>query len=284
MRDPSLYSADAVWTEKESQAADKLISFLRDNPDAKIEELHDCLKPEDFNVDHIELREVLRKLQSFPHIFEVANAQDRMDDFDLAGNERENPTNAVTQLVFRGWRVPMQAINSYLSTGAMEPSVFEMVAKLLRPRLPSHVELFSVSDFFRLTDRSRSMKEFKEGDVIMYPFRSHHKHWTVFCVTRLADEFALARVLQNNYESRDCEAATKKLKTKLGVADHTDVEWVSSGDTDAALFVKLINKFLGDQTSVNIAASSLTTRLSRTLTQVRDECVRMNIKLSLIHI
>ena len=191
-----------------------------------------------------------------------------MDDLDLAGNARESPSTAVTQIVFRGWRVPVQATNTFLSTGAMEPSVFEMVAKLLRPRLPSHVELASVSDFFRFTDGSRSAKEFKDDDVRMYPFRSHQKQWTVFCVLRDTGAFTLARILQQKYTSRDCEAATNKLKSKLGVVDHKDIEWVSSGDTDAALFVKLIEHVMGDQPYNSLRATSLTTRLSQVLSVI----------------
>ena len=42
-----------------------------------------------------------RKLQQFPHMFEVANASGRLDSYDLAGNYRHTTASALTHVRFQ---------------------------------------------------------------------------------------------------------------------------------------------------------------------------------------
>ena len=72
-----------------------------------------------------------RKLQQFPHMFEVANASGRLDSYDLAGTYRHTSASTLTHIRFHGGSVPLPEAKDFVSSGAKSPAVFELLAQVL---------------------------------------------------------------------------------------------------------------------------------------------------------
>ena len=88
MRDPELFSPEKVWTAEESRLADLLLQTIRAHPDKEDEAVvRECAKQQNTGA-MFDLMKVWKKLQEFPHLFEVAAARGTLMDFDLNGQRK----------------------------------------------------------------------------------------------------------------------------------------------------------------------------------------------------
>ena len=133
MRDPSLYTPEKCWTEEESLLADNLLRNARACPSNDLAVIMDDFKTAHTDADDALVDAVAAKLETFPHVFEVAQAQGSLAEYDLSGNRREENTKSITHLKYQGWSVPLRELDSFLTRGALPPSMLEFFLKLMRP-------------------------------------------------------------------------------------------------------------------------------------------------------
>merc|ERR1711953_1558737 len=86
-----------------------------------------------------EYEEVWRKLNSFPHIFEIANARGDLMGYDLNGCRREKSHASIEHVSYRQWKVSLLEYDELLEKGTLEPSTFELLMNFVRPHLPKDV-------------------------------------------------------------------------------------------------------------------------------------------------
>ena len=88
-----------------------------------------------------DLMSVWNKLQKFPHLFEVAAARGTLMDYDLNGHRKMKQAASIQHIAYRRWKVVLTEYDMLLQKGALEPSMFELLANVLRPHLPPDVRL-----------------------------------------------------------------------------------------------------------------------------------------------
>ena len=89
MRDAVLFGADMVWDDSMSKMADDVLVFLRSNPTMSHDQVVDAMLQAN-SCDEMMLRKVWKRMLTFPHIFEVANAQQQLRLYDLHGKRVSN--------------------------------------------------------------------------------------------------------------------------------------------------------------------------------------------------
>ena len=105
MRDETLSTADKVWTADQSTSVDHLRRLLRASPALNDEELFPCVATEISSISIAAFRDAWKKLQAFPHIFEVAAARGHLMDCDLSGKHKHRAITTLQHLTYRRWKV-----------------------------------------------------------------------------------------------------------------------------------------------------------------------------------
>ena len=95
-RDDRLYTASKTWTERDSYLADHVLTFLKGSTAADFDEVLQFLQSTPLKpVRSDEFQRVWDKLQTWPHIFEVAAARGTLSAYTLQGDyvgmRRKNP-------------------------------------------------------------------------------------------------------------------------------------------------------------------------------------------------
>ena len=80
------YSHEKVWNADENKVAELFLETVRENNDAAEEDILQRCQMKNPSVDLVLLTQVWKKLHTFPHMFEVAEATGKLMDYDLSGN------------------------------------------------------------------------------------------------------------------------------------------------------------------------------------------------------
>ena len=71
----------------------------------------------------VDIMHVARKMEEFPHIFEIAKARNELDNYDLSGVYREGGKHAFTHVSFQNWTVPVREVESFIRSGSLTPAM-----------------------------------------------------------------------------------------------------------------------------------------------------------------
>ena len=117
MRDPSKFSEERRWTAEESDQVDLMLTLWRRDPMLSNDEVVNELMQFDENVSKDFLMNVLDKLSTFPHMFEVAHAKQQLNTLNRDGTvapvrSANNDDESVSHLTLSGFQV---RIDDYLS-------------------------------------------------------------------------------------------------------------------------------------------------------------------------
>ena len=143
MRNPDVYSAKNCWSAEESEIADRLLALLRSNKSYTDEELLAAMQASMNGASGENTRSVWRKLQRFPHIFEVANARGTLDNLDLRGcpTKIATDTTTISRVHLNRWAVDLRHFDDFAQRIKMSPSLFEFFAQSFRRCAPSSIHL-----------------------------------------------------------------------------------------------------------------------------------------------
>ena len=101
MRDPALFSQEKVWTSEESRLAELLLQTVHSEPQVPDDSVVErCWEAQD-KLPWSNLTEVWQKLNTFPHIFEVAAPRGALMDYDLNGQRKTHQTVSINNIVYR---------------------------------------------------------------------------------------------------------------------------------------------------------------------------------------
>ena len=74
MRDPEWFAPEHLWTEETSELADRLLAYVREHPRLGDAALLEAAKIAFAGIAAVAIEEVWRRMQTFPHMFELAHA------------------------------------------------------------------------------------------------------------------------------------------------------------------------------------------------------------------
>ena len=92
------------------------------------------------------LTELWKRMQTFPHCFEVASARNELDSMDLHGNAIASESKALEKLQVvsdNGWNVPLDEFHDFATLGTLSFSTWQMLANRFQPFLPRDVVLLT---------------------------------------------------------------------------------------------------------------------------------------------
>ena len=141
MREPDRYSTENLWTEEESRVFDALLKLARDRSltDDFMERVSRQTKADVETVNR-----VFERMDTFPYIFEVAQARGELDTLSLDGTQSLRSVAHIkktTRVVYNGWSVPLHDFADFHTAHKFSRALWELFATNLRKRLPSHLKL-----------------------------------------------------------------------------------------------------------------------------------------------
>ena len=165
-----------------------------------------------------ELKHVWKKLQEFPHLFEVAAARGTLMDFDLNGQRKMKQAATIKHIAYRGWKVVLTEYDTLLQKGALEPSMVELMAKMLRQHLPKDVLLHRPHQLrSQKTGPDQLPKHGESPRVQVFPYRSNSKMWALFLVTCTDGDYTLHVLTPEKYDAEAFDWATNHLRCQYKI-------------------------------------------------------------------
>ena len=144
MRDTDVYSANACWTDADAALADSLVEFWRCNCD--------CLEAscvEAFCAVHpgtccSEVDSVWQRLNTYPHVFELAAARGSLSELHMDGTKITSPPvqPPVGTISFDGWTVKAAEMEDYATSNELTESLMQALLITLRDRWPDQAYVF----------------------------------------------------------------------------------------------------------------------------------------------
>ena len=147
MREPELYPNSTTWTEEDSDIVDALLKIVSSNTSIVEEDLlrqFHSEKPELASEERLE--KLWKRMQAFPHCFEVASARKDVDSMDLHGKAIPSDSKALEQLQVvtdNGWNVPLDEVHDFATLGILCFSTWQMLANRFHPLLPEDVVMLT---------------------------------------------------------------------------------------------------------------------------------------------
>ena len=141
MRDPDVYPASLVWTEAQSQLAERILETVRVSGVTDIDDLltawglHPHLPPLQ------DIRCVWDRLHTYPHSTEFQLASREDSTAEAFAQTHLDTAGSPQQLSDGGWCVKASSVQTWLQDGLLDVDCWEFFARRARPLLPAHMRL-----------------------------------------------------------------------------------------------------------------------------------------------
>ena len=99
------YSHEKVWNEEENKVAELFLETVRVNNEAVEEDILQQCQGRKPSYDMALLTHVWKKLHTFPHMFELAEATGKLMDYDLSGNRLTPISSALRHITYCCWKL-----------------------------------------------------------------------------------------------------------------------------------------------------------------------------------
>ena len=174
MRDPTVYTPAKCWTNEESFLADVILQHLHNAPQSSDEDLLQSLidnTPHDCN----DISSVWNKMQSFPHVFEIAAARRQLQNYKLDGTlfTKSARVTQIKTVDLYNWQVQMTDIEDFIHKMVVTSSLMELFAKIARSKLPSHCTLHPI---YKCKKLNQLPLQVTPGHQHAFIFESHTSH------------------------------------------------------------------------------------------------------------
>ena len=169
-----------------------------------------------------ELERIWDKLQTFPHIFEVAAARGTLMDYDLNGERKTKQATAINHLTYRRWKVVLKEYDMLLHKGTLEPSMFELLANVFRQHLPQDVFVHRPYVLrSKKTGPEQIPKHVTSPRIQVFPYRSNSKMWALYLLVKTNEKYTLRVVTPEKYDAEAFDWATNHLRCQYKVQEET---------------------------------------------------------------
>ena len=247
MRDPELFTPEKTWTHAQSAMAEQLLRTLRSTPDLEDDAVvANCCKENGIE-SRDEVEQVWAKLNTFPHVFEIANARGELANYDLNGCRREGNTISIQHVSYRQWKVSLIEYDELLEKGSLEPSMMELLMNFLRPHLPRDI---FIKQPFALRSKKTGLEHLPKNAkprVQVFPYRSNSKTWAFYLLIENDDGYTLQVVTPKKYAAEAFEWATKHLQFQYNITHEvTYLDWPSDQGSELLFMIGLLRALFPD--------------------------------------
>ena len=190
MRDTDVYSANACWTDADAALADSLVEFWRCNCDcleASCVEAFCAVHP---GICCSEVGSVWQRLNTYPHVFELAAARGSLSELHMDGTKITSPPvqPPVGTISFDGWTVKAAEMEDYATSNELTESLMQALLITLRDHWPDQAYVFepalvrNANVSLTLPKRQPGKKAVPEPlpPIACFPYRTTSKHWVLY--------------------------------------------------------------------------------------------------------
>jgi hypothetical protein len=211
MRSEQWFSDEVRWDEHASNIADDILKKWGAHPDLPSDIfLNLVFNPiYERNQDYKALKEtesVWKRMQKYPHCFELAAARGQLDTLDMQGLARDASAMMVTKtrFSFSGWKVDSADIQDYIAEGELSESLLQGLFIVLRDRFPKNAYLFPphllrTSHLSRTLPQPRSKQKSTPQSlpsVALFPYRTtKSRHWVLYALIKPDDTTTTERLI-----------------------------------------------------------------------------------------
>ena len=188
MRDDANYDASMVWTQDLCDAAEVILKDVQDRATNSAHVSQDEDRCEILHLQRDTYEAVWNRLRRWPHTYEVDFALGtlRTAEIDVDHETLRNTQITHEAFVSKGWRVPRTEWLEFRDHGSLSKGMFEHIAKICRPGLPSNVILASPFKLVKVnfSTHADSLKKELRGkkDTIVFPYQTKCQRWVLFTV------------------------------------------------------------------------------------------------------
>ena len=200
MRDETWFSEERLWTAEDSEEADRLLGWLSVHRDTPLGEVVRQYLRDTPASSVGRATRVWERLQTFPHVFEVAAVTRTLQEYDQEGRRILEPgaSEPLASLNRRGWTVPVEDFRAYTQTGELSTDLLYLFVQALGDRLGPDCCVRAKNH----TRRDRAVPDFRPAgwrrrelpSVQVFPFQSRSKAWCLYVVHLRTPERADPRV------------------------------------------------------------------------------------------
>ena len=130
------------------------------------------------------LTHVWKKLHTFPHMFEVAEATGKLMDYDLSGNRHSATSTTLRHITYCRWKLHLADLDTLVPRGTMSESMWEFLANVLRIYLPHHTGLCNAHVLPKGKTGEVLLRKHEQKSLYIFPFRTRSKHWVMFLLRK----------------------------------------------------------------------------------------------------
>ena len=203
--------------------ANSLVDHWRRHPECSREGFVESFCSTNSGSDVADVQAIWERLQTYPHIYELAAARGTLSSLNMDGSERVTPVASppVGAISFNGWNVQVARLVDFEATGEIHEDLMEGLLAVLRPRWPDHGYVFNAKDVQHGKNSCR-MHRFKQGrrslpealpPVACFPYRTASKHWVLYVYLSASAAPAEPRLLL--YKAAAVKEAAVDWSTKL---------------------------------------------------------------------
>ncbi len=137
------------------------------------------------------MEQVWRRMQEYPHCFELAAARGELAVLNMGGTPCTGPPAVVAlgRLSILGWKVDVAGVDDYRAEGVLSESLLQALFLLVRDRWPANSYVFR-PHLVRKREVSRTLPQHRTGkrvqdeslpEIACFPYRSiKSKQWVLY--------------------------------------------------------------------------------------------------------
>ena len=149
----------------------------------------------------------------YPHMFAVAQETGTLDTLNLDGTViSHDPAHlSISQISFKGWTVSLDDMQAYSISGDVRPSVFELLLRILMPKVTaSSKDLCVANSFYLFQPEKKKQKIYelcrKHSRVLLPHLDKTSTSWCVVALTKstVSNDFSSIDIYHWHKQKRVC--------------------------------------------------------------------------------
>ena len=211
MRDKNIYSENKIWSQTQAFCAEHILTdIIRKGHDLsnvdvleKAARAMSCrLEDEDEPITLDLVHAVWNRLHTeYPHMFAVAQETGTLDTLNLDGTviNKDSAHHSISQISFKGWTVSLDDIQAYCISNEVRPSVFELLLRLLIPKVTTSTKAICVGNSFYLFQPDHKKRKiydlFRKHSCVLLPHLDKEStSWCIVALTQTGTSTDLASI------------------------------------------------------------------------------------------
>lgn len=194
MRDPVLFSAERIWSESDAILANELLAFWRDNCEYNLDTMLEAFLQANVHANASHANRIWVRLQSWPHIFEVAALRDQLDNLTVDGvwkTDRQQPAAPIGRFKYFGFTVNVGDMQDVVASDNISEEALRLFCMMAMDNFPENAYVYApylISSKKVSLKPSRYIKGKGYGpasmpDIAAFPrYLRKHNCWAVFVV------------------------------------------------------------------------------------------------------